>query len=160
MQTCRKNCFHCSLDIHLIINSDFSLSEHVKKTILLKINCVKTWLISQTVNTIQNKIFQVIKTFFHRFLYILSKSKMSTPVQQTPNSVKSAEAHKKDRDVFANNFVDKYYQWLENKPEALHGLVWFLLDIWKKKYALISSFYGLKAYFTSFSKGYEYFVDF
>ena len=48
---------------------------------------------------------------------------MSTPVQQTSNSVKSAEAHKKDRDVFANKFVDKYYQWLENKPEALHGLV-------------------------------------
>lgn len=48
---------------------------------------------------------------------------MSTPLQQSSNSVMNGEAHKKDRDAFANKFVDKYYEWLENKPEALHGLI-------------------------------------
>ena len=46
---------------------------------------------------------------------------MSTPVQQTSNSVMSGETHKISLD--ANKFVENYYQLLENKPESLHELV-------------------------------------
>ena len=46
---------------------------------------------------------------------------MSTPVQQTSNSMMNSETHKISLD--ANKFVENYYRLLENKPESLHELV-------------------------------------